>query len=113
MDFVEGQEAVAISAVVDEGRLKRRLNARHLGEIYVAPEELAGSELVVEFLYAAIPENHHPGLFRVGGIDKHFGVGHAVFARWLPSGPLPASEPDMACRRVRARAFSLSVGRKW
>ena len=36
MDFAEGQEAVAVAAVVDEGRLQRRLDARHLGQIDVA-----------------------------------------------------------------------------
>ena len=33
MDFAEGEEAVAIAAVVDEGGLQRRLDARHLGQI--------------------------------------------------------------------------------
>ena len=36
MDFVEGEEAVAVAAVLDEGGLQRRLHARHLGEIDVA-----------------------------------------------------------------------------
>ena len=36
MDFVEGEEAVPVPAVLDEGRLQRRLHARHLGEIDVA-----------------------------------------------------------------------------
>ena len=36
MDFREGEEAVAVAAVIDEGRLQRRLDARHLGEIDVA-----------------------------------------------------------------------------
>jgi hypothetical protein len=31
MDFAEGEEAVAIAAIFDEGRLQRRLDARHLG----------------------------------------------------------------------------------
>ena len=36
MDFAEGQEAVAIAAVIDEGGLQRRLDARHLRQIDVA-----------------------------------------------------------------------------
>ena len=38
MDFAEGEEAVAVAAVVDEGGLQRRLDARHLGQIDVAAE---------------------------------------------------------------------------
>ncbi len=44
MDFAERQEAVAVAAVVDERRLQRRLHARHLGEINVAPQKLAGGD---------------------------------------------------------------------
>ncbi len=111
VDFVEGEEAVAVAAVVDERRLQRRLNARHLGEIDVAPQEFAGSRFVVELLYTAAAEHHNPGFLGVGGIDKHFAVGHACFAiaRRLVLGPIPASGPAVACRRVRARAFSLCV----
>ena len=36
MDFAERQEPVAIAAVVDEGGLQRRLDARHLGQVNVA-----------------------------------------------------------------------------
>ena len=36
MDFRESQEAMAVAAVIDESRLQRRLDARHLGEIDVA-----------------------------------------------------------------------------
>ena len=31
MDFAEGEEAVAVAAVVDEGGLQRRFDARDLG----------------------------------------------------------------------------------
>jgi len=31
MDFAEGQEAVAVSAIIDERRLKRRFDAGDLG----------------------------------------------------------------------------------
>ena len=36
MNFRESQKPVAIAAVVDEGRLQRRLDAHDLGEINVA-----------------------------------------------------------------------------
>jgi len=41
MDLAEGEEAVAVAAVVDEGSLKRRLDARDLGEIDVTAKLLA------------------------------------------------------------------------
>ena len=40
MNFSKGEEAVAVAAVIHEGRLKRRLYARHLGEIDIARELL-------------------------------------------------------------------------
>src|SRR5690242_10196078 len=36
MNFTEGEKAVAITAVLDEGRLKRRLDARDLRQIDIA-----------------------------------------------------------------------------
>ena len=49
VDFVEGQEAVAIAAIVDERRLERGLHAHDLGEIDVSFELLPGSRFEVEF----------------------------------------------------------------
>ena len=37
VNFSKGEEAVSVAAVIDEGRLKRRLHARDLGEINIAP----------------------------------------------------------------------------
>ena len=75
MDFAEGEEAVAIAAVVDEGGLQRRLDARHLGQIDVAAKLLTVGGLEVEFLDPVAAQNDHPGLLRMGRIDEHF-VGH-------------------------------------
>ena len=75
MDFREGQEAVAVAAVLDEGRLQRRLNARHLGEIDIAAELLPDLGLEIEIFNAVSVEHRHPGFFRVGGVDQHF-LGH-------------------------------------
>ena len=36
MDFAEGEEAVAVAAVIDERGLQRRLDARHFRQIDVA-----------------------------------------------------------------------------
>ena len=52
MDFRERQEAVAVAAVIDEGRLQRRLNARDFGEIDITAKLLAVGALEVEFLDA-------------------------------------------------------------
>ena len=75
MDFAERQEAVAIAAVIDEGRLQRRLYAGDLGEIDVAAKLFSVRRLEVEFFDAVAAQNHHPGLLRMGRIDKHL-VGH-------------------------------------
>jgi len=75
MNFAEGEEAVTVSAVFDEGGLQRRLDARDLGEIDVAAQLLALGGFEIKFLDAVAADHDHPGLFRVGGIDQHF-VGH-------------------------------------
>ena len=75
MDFAEGQKAMAIAAVFDEGGLQRRLDARDFGEIDVAAQLLALGRLEIKFLDAIAADHNHPGLFRMGGIDQHF-VGH-------------------------------------
>ena len=75
MNFAEGQKAVAVAAVLDEGRLQRRLYAGDLGEIDVAAQLLALGGLEIKFFDAIAADHNDPGLFRVGGIDQHF-VGH-------------------------------------
>jgi hypothetical protein len=69
MDFAEGQEAVAIAAIFDEGGLKRRFDAGDLGEVDVAAQLLALGGLEVKFFDAVAADHNDPGLFRVGGID--------------------------------------------
>ena len=78
MDFAEGQEAVTIAAVVDEGRLQGGLNARHFGEIDVAAQRLAGGQFVVELLYPAVAQDHDPSLLGMRGIDEHFILFHVI-----------------------------------
>ena len=75
MDFAEGEKAVAIAAVVDEGGLQRRFDARHLCQIDVAAKLFTAGGLEVEFLDTMATQNNHPGLLRMGRIDEHF-VGH-------------------------------------
>jgi hypothetical protein len=75
MDFAEGEKAVTVAAILDEGRLQRRLYARDLGEIDIAAQLLALGGLEIKFFDAIAADHNDPSLFRVGGIDQHF-VGH-------------------------------------
>src|SRR5208337_645957 len=69
MDFCEGQKAMAVSAIVYESGLQRGLDASHFGEIDISPELLARGRFVIELLNPISARHHHPGFFRVGGID--------------------------------------------
>jgi len=75
MDFAEGEEAVAVAAIFDEGRLQRRLYPRDLGEVDIAAQLLALGGFKIKFFDAVAADHDDPGLFRVGGIDQHL-VGH-------------------------------------
>src|SRR5262249_15711103 len=75
MDFRERQKAVAVAAVIDEGRLQKRFNACDLGEVDVTAELLAIGAFEIEFFDAVAAQDDHPGLLRVGRVDQHF-VGH-------------------------------------
>jgi hypothetical protein len=77
VNFREGEEAVTVTAVIDEGRLQRRFYAGDLGEIDIAAEWFFIRRFEVEFLDAITSQHHNPGLFRVGGVDDHF-VGHDI-----------------------------------
>ena len=92
VDFGEGEKPMPIAAVLDEGGLQRRLDASDLGEIDVAAEQLAGGRLVIKFLYATITEHHDPGLFRVGGIDKHL-ISFVIHCNWVLGGDNRARDP--------------------
>ena len=107
MDLVEGQEAVTVAAVIDEGSLQRRLNARNLGEIDAAAQKFTGSRFEVEFLYAATFENHDPSLLGVGGIDKHLVAGHVdgSFARRRGTSQGAAMRPRPKRRPTWTRAM--------
>ena len=75
MDFAEGEEAMAVAAILDEGRLQRRLYARDFGKINIAAQLLALGGLEIKFFDTIATNHNDPGLFRVGGVDQHF-VGH-------------------------------------
>ena len=69
MDFAEGQKAVAVTAILDEGRLQRGFYPRDLGEVDVAAQLLALGGLEIKLFDAIAADHNDPGLFRVGGID--------------------------------------------
>src|SRR5665213_115865 len=75
MDFAEGQKAVTVAAIFDEGGLQRRFYARDLREIDVSTQLFALGGLEIKFFDSVAADHNDPGFFRVGGIDQHF-VGH-------------------------------------
>jgi hypothetical protein len=72
MNFGEGQEAVAVSAVIDESGLKRWLYARDLGEIDISPKLFLTRRFVIKFLNPIASYRDHPGFLRMRRIDQHF-----------------------------------------
>ena len=109
MDFAEGQEAVAVAAVVDEGRLQRRLHARHLRQVDVAAQQLARGQFVVELLYPAVAQHHDPGLFRVRGIDEHLVAFVHVMGSLAPRRPAERRSWTCPVRDTRLVAAPISV----
>src|SRR4029077_16247327 len=71
-NFAEDEEAGAVAAVLDEGRLERGLHAGDLGEIDVTAKLLAVSRLEVEFLDSTSTYHDHPSLLGMGRVDEHF-----------------------------------------
>jgi hypothetical protein len=72
MDFAEGEEAVAVAAILDERRLQRRFYPRDFGEIDIAAQLFALGGLEIKLFDAIATDHNDPGLFRVGSIDQHF-----------------------------------------
>jgi hypothetical protein len=75
MNFAESEEAMAVAAIFDKGRLQRWFYPRDLGEVNIAAQLLALSGFKIKFFDAIAADHDDPGLFRVGGIDQHL-VGH-------------------------------------
>ena len=75
MDFAERQETVPVAAVIDEGRLKRRLDPHHLRKINVSPQGFALGGFKIEFFDALPANDDDTRLLGMGGIDEHL-VGH-------------------------------------
>ena len=77
MDFAEGEEAVAVAAIFNEGGLERGFDPGDLGEVDIPAQLLALRGLEVKLFDAIAADHDDPGLFRVGGIDQHL-VGHVL-----------------------------------
>ena len=71
VDFAEGEEAVTVSAVIDERRLERRFYPGDFGEIDIAFELLVLSGFEVKFLDPVPFGDRDPGFLRVARIDQH------------------------------------------
>ena len=71
VDLAEGEEAMAVAAILDKGGLERGLHPGHFGEIDVSAELFAAGRFEVEIVNLAIVDDGHPGFFGMGGVDKH------------------------------------------
>jgi hypothetical protein len=71
MDFAEGQETVAVAAILDERRLKRRFDAGYLREIDISFERASAGDLDVKFFQLPSVRHRDPSFLRVGGVDQH------------------------------------------
>ena len=75
MDFAESEETVPVAAVIDEGRLERRLDSHHLRKINVSPQRLALGGFKIEFFDPLPANDDDTRLLGMGGIDEHL-IGH-------------------------------------
>lgn len=71
VDFVEGEEAVAIAAVFNKGGLQAGLYAGDLGEVDVAAKLALRTGSEIEFLNLAPVHDGDPGLLGMRRIDQH------------------------------------------
>ena len=91
VDLAEGQEAVTVAAIFDEGGLQARFDPDDLGEVDVALELLLGRRLDVVVVEPVTVQHDDAGLFRVGRVDQH-ALGHGT---WNSGGP-----GQRSCRRA-------------
>ena len=92
----KGEEAVAVAAIVHEGRLQRGFDPRHLGEIDVSGELPFVDRLEIELVNLGSVHHDHPSFLGMGGVDQHF-LGHcSVFrATAVPAGQV--ARRDRGC----------------
>ncbi len=70
-DFLEGQEAVALFAVVDEARFETRLDARDHALVDVRLARFAPSRFDVDVDELLTVDDAHARFFRMRGVEKH------------------------------------------
>ena len=71
VDFAESEEAVAVAAIIDKGRLERGFDPRHLGQIDIALELLVLRGFEVEFFDPVTFDDRDTGFFPVARVDQH------------------------------------------
>jgi len=71
VDFVEGQEAVAVAAIFNEGGLQARLYAGDLGEVDVPAKLAARTGFEIELLNLAAVHDRDARFFRVRRVYQH------------------------------------------
>ena len=108
VDFREGQEAMAVAAIIDESGLQRRLDARHLGKIDISFELLALGRLEVEFLNTVPLYDRHAGFFPVASVDKHAGCHQKLSERGGPSSDGGRSRDMQGAKRGPTRQAASS-----
>ena len=117
VDFVEGQEAMAVAAILHERRLQRRFDPRHLGEVDIPAKLLSILALEIKLFNTVSVDHHHARLFGVGSVDQH-DLGHLDYLR----GARGRLRPGAACvwderarlpRRRRRRRLGGPWGQVW
>ena len=93
VDFRKGQEAMAVSAIVHEGRLQRGFDPRDLRQIYVSCKLPLVQRLEIEFLDLVSVGHDNAGFFRVRGVDEHL-LCHVILANDL-APTIPGGAPSM------------------
>ena len=79
-----------VATIVDERRLQRGLDPRHLGQIDISGKLPLVQVFEIKFFDLVSVCHHDPGLFRVGGVDQHF-LRHSAFH---DNGPSPRGGHD-------------------
>ena len=93
VDLAEGEEAMAVAAILDKGGLERGLHPGHFGEIDVSAELFVAGGFEVEIVNLAVVDDRHPCFFGMGGVDKHQSA--------------HVTEPFGPARRARAQCASV------
>ncbi len=112
MDLCEGQEAVAIAAVIDKRRLQRGFDPRDLCQIDVSRNLPSVYGLEIKFLDLGSVDNDHPSLFGMGCVDQHFLCHCHVFRAALRrAAPVAPRKSGCVVMGTRARRVPRPVGR--